>query len=235
MPGERAKHDRAPSPEELLHIMRGQMRLEGMEDEDEFEIVTLARSIAANGVRKPPIIDVNGILLDGNRRVAACYLILNDTSGEFTSDEKKRAEYIYVWQLLDGATDDERDRVMVSLNFESDCKKDWPEYIKARKVFDDWEAMLALEGPKKPGQQRLLAQSAAPRPTLACIRQRMEHWLETAHKRLIDGPRRKRLIPRCPGVNFAMVVTHANGQTGLPHTRDPHPKGYRPQGQAFWD
>jgi len=149
----RAKHDRAPTPEELLHIMLGEMRLEGMQEEDEFEIMTLARSIGANGVRKPPIIDVDGTLLDGNRRVAACHVILNDTSGAFTSEEKKRAEYIYVWQLLDGATNDERDKVMVSLNFESDCKKDWPEYIKARKVFEEWDAMLALE-PKKAGPQR---------------------------------------------------------------------------------
>jgi hypothetical protein len=145
----KAKHGRSPSAEELLQIMLGEIPLEGLGKEDEFEILKLARSIAANGVRKPPIIDVDGTLLDGNRRVAACYLILNDTE-EFTSVDKKQAEYIYVWQLCADATNEDRDRVIVSLNFESDFKKEWPEYIKARKVFEEWEGMLQLE-PKKPG------------------------------------------------------------------------------------
>ncbi|MFP2925148.1 hypothetical protein ACLESO_08020 [Pyxidicoccus sp. 3LG] len=149
----RAKHGRAPSAEELLQIMLGEVPLEGLEQGDEFEVLQLARSIAANGVRKPPIIDVDGTLLDGNRRVAACYLILNDTTGEFSSQEKKRAEYIYVWQLTPHATNDDRDRVIVSLNFEDDFKKKWPEYIKARKVADEWDAMLQLE-PKKPGPKQ---------------------------------------------------------------------------------
>ncbi len=148
----RAKHGRAPSPEELLSIMMGTAPLEGLGREDEFEILRLARSIAANGVRKPPIIDVDGTLLDGNRRVAACMLILNDT-GEFSSEEKKRAEYVHVWQLTPHATEDDRSRVIVSLNFESDCKKEWPEYIKARKVAEEWESMLALE-PEKPGPKK---------------------------------------------------------------------------------
>jgi hypothetical protein len=149
----KAKFGRPPTPDELFQIMVGQMQLDGVSKQDEFDIQHLARSIAANGVRKPPIIDVDGTLLDGNRRIAASTLILNDTSGEFTSQDKKRAEYVYVWQLTPYATDDDRDRVIVSLNFESDFKKEWPEYIKARKVAADWEALLALE-PTKPSAQR---------------------------------------------------------------------------------
>jgi hypothetical protein len=150
----RAKHGRPPTAEELFHIMTGKMPLEGVtQDNDEFEIVSLAKSIAANGVRKPPIIDVDGTLLDGNRRVTACMYVLSDTSGLFTPEEKKRAECIYVWQLTEHAVDDDRHKVIVSLNFESDQKVDWPKYIKARKVAEEWEAMLALE-PRIPGPVR---------------------------------------------------------------------------------
>lgn len=148
-----AKHGRSPTPDELFQIMVGKMPLEGVDSGDVFKVLDLARSIAANGVRKAPIIDVDGTLLDGNRRVAACRLILADTSGDFTSDEKKRVEYVYVWQLTLFATDDDRRRVIVSLNFESDFKEQWPEYIKARKVYEEWEAMLAVE-PQKPGPRR---------------------------------------------------------------------------------
>jgi len=136
-------HGRAPEPDELLDIMLGRMSLPGLDIEDQFEIRDLARSIAVNGVRKPPIIDVNGDLLDGNRRVTACYYILS--SGEFSEEEKRRAEWVQVWQLTDHATDTDREAVIVSLNFEPDYKQDWPEYVKARKVHAEWSAMLARE------------------------------------------------------------------------------------------
>jgi hypothetical protein len=55
--------------------------------------------------------------------------------------------------LTPHADADDRDRVVVSLNFESDCKQDWPQYVKARKVFEEWQSMLQLEYPP-PGQKR---------------------------------------------------------------------------------
>jgi len=148
------QHGRKPTGAELIDIMLSKMKLPGIpigESTDQFEIVQLARSIAVNGVRKPPIIDTDGTLLDGNRRVAACHYILN--SDDFEADDKKRVEYIFVWQLTEHATNDERNAVVVSLNFEPDCKQDWPAYVKARKLYLEWQAMLALE-PRAPGSQR---------------------------------------------------------------------------------
>jgi len=78
------KHGRRPTPPELIEIMTHGASLPGTV-EDQFEIVALARSIAANGVQKPPILDYNGTLLDGNRRVTACHYILH--SDEFGQDE----------------------------------------------------------------------------------------------------------------------------------------------------
>ncbi len=132
--------------------MLGKMSLPGLTEEDQFEISDLARSIAANGVRKPPIIDREGNLLDGNRRVTACYYILN--SSDFDAEQRKRAEWIQVWQLTEHATEDDREAVIVSLNFEPDHKQDWPEYVKARKVYEHWQALLALEGRANPEPAR---------------------------------------------------------------------------------
>src|SRR5690348_10594003 len=87
----RQQYSRGPTAEELLALMLSTLPLPGVEEEDVFEITELARSIASNGVRKPPILDTDGTLLDGNRRVAACYLILS--SDEFETEQKKRAEY----------------------------------------------------------------------------------------------------------------------------------------------
>ena len=148
-------YGRNPNPEEVLSIMKGEMPLQGIATADQFGIEPLAKSIAVNGVRKPPIIDVDGTLLDGNRRVTACYRILEDNSGAFTPEEKQRAEWMKVWQLTEHATDQDREAVIVSLNFEPDFKQDWPEYVKAQKVHDDWGARLALEPRGNPGDKRL--------------------------------------------------------------------------------
>ena len=134
---------RAPTTDELLDIMHGKLKLPGISSDDQFKIKELAKSIAINGVRKHPIIDVDGTLLDGNRRVSACYYILDNP--DFNSDEKNRAKYIPVWQLTEHATDADREAVIVSLNFESDYKVEWPAYVKAHKVYDQWQSMLTLE------------------------------------------------------------------------------------------
>lgn len=143
---------RDPQPHELLDIMCSNAQLPGLEDEgDQFEILALARSIASNGVQRPPVIDLDGTLLDGNRRVAACHLIMH--SPEFDIDQKRRAQRIFVWQLTEHALTGDRDRVVVALNFERDLKQDWPEYVKARKVAEEWQSILALE-PTRPSRTR---------------------------------------------------------------------------------
>lgn len=143
---------RGPTSSELLDIMLSRMPLQGLAGKDQFKIEELARSIANNGVRKPPIIARDGTLLDGNRRVAACYYILN--SDDFDSDQKKRAENIFVWQLTEHATEDDKNAVVVSLNFEPDSKQDWPEYVKAKIIYGEWQAMLARET-NSPGAPRM--------------------------------------------------------------------------------
>ena len=149
------KYGRGPDSEELMAIMKGEMPLPGIEETDQFDISALAKSIAVNGVRKPPIIDVDGKLLDGNRRVTACYHILEDDGGEFKPEEKQRAEWLKVWQLTEHATDQDREAVIVSLNFEPDFKQDWPEYVKAQKVHAQWETLLALEPRANPSTTRV--------------------------------------------------------------------------------
>ena len=149
------KYGRGPDAVDLVAIMKGTLPLPGIEETDQFAIRTLAKSIAVNGVRKPPIVDVDGKLLDGNRRVAACYHILEDDNGEFTAEEKQRAEWLKVWQLTDHATEQDREAVIVSLNFEPDFKQEWPEYVKAQKVYDQWETLLSLEPRADPGTARV--------------------------------------------------------------------------------
>ncbi len=147
----RNKFGRSPDANELLELMLSNNKLPGIGKDDEFNIIALAESIAINGVRVPPIIDTDGTLLDGNRRVTACYYILN--SEDFDSEQKRKVEYLFVHQLTEHATDEDRESVIVSLNFEEDLKKAWPEYVKARKVYDQWQTMLSTE-PRRPSPER---------------------------------------------------------------------------------
>lgn len=147
----RTANNREPTPEELLSIMLSDMDLPGVAGDDQFKIEELARSIAVNGIKKAPIIDLDGTLLDGNRRVTACYYILN--SDEFDSEAKRRADEVRVWQLTEHATSDDRNAVVVASNFEPDHKIDWPEYVKAKKVYQEWQTRLALEA-RTPGRKR---------------------------------------------------------------------------------
>lgn len=144
-------NDRQPSPDELLSLMMSTTPLRGLDGDDQFKIKPLGRSIANNGVRKPPVIDLDGTLLDGNRRVAACLWVLGEEG--FSAEQRARAEWVFVWQLTEYSKSDHRHRVVVSLNFEDDLKEDWPEYVKARKVFEAWQEMLSLE-PRSPSTAR---------------------------------------------------------------------------------
>lgn len=147
------EHGRPPSPAELLQIMLSEMPLSGLDGSDQFKIIDLARSIANNGVRRPPIIDLDGTLLDGNRRVAACHYVLR--SPEFTSDQKDRAQWVFVWQLTEHAIGTDRDAVVVSLNFEPDHKQDWPPYVKARRIHDEFQRLVNLEL-RQPSAKRIV-------------------------------------------------------------------------------
>lgn len=152
---------RPPTATELLDIMRSEANLSvpGLDGKDQFKIRDLAGSVAANGVRVPPVIALDGTLLDGNRRVAACLHVLRNP--DFTREQKARAKTIRVWQLTEDAGPDDANAVVVSLNFEPDLKEEWPEYVKARKVFEEWRATLELNPGSSAAKQRKLKQGLA--------------------------------------------------------------------------
>lgn len=132
----REQNHREPLDDELVMIMHGSIQLPSLDKTDPFKLVSLARSIARKGVEKPPIITFDGVPKDGNRRLAASLLVLHGK--EFTDEQKKRARHVRVWQAPKNTTDDQFDAIVVAQNFESDHKEDWPEYIKARLVVDDY-------------------------------------------------------------------------------------------------
>lgn len=140
----RELNNREPDSEELLDIMHGKLpgigdgRDKGR-DKDPFKLRELARSIARKGVERPPICAHDGEPKDGNRRIAASMMVLEEP--EFTSEQKDRARWIRVWQAPEGTTEDQFEAIVVALNFEPDYKEEWPEYVKARLVCERYRAL----------------------------------------------------------------------------------------------
>lgn len=139
----RAINGRDPDRGELLELVQGKITLPSLdkkEQKDPFQLLPLARSIARKGVERPPIVTYEGLLKDGNRRIAASLLVL-DRDDEFTSDERERARWIRVWRAPEGTTEDQFDAIVVALNFEDDHKIKWDEYVKAGLVVKRYDLL----------------------------------------------------------------------------------------------
>lgn len=138
----RKLHGREPRQEELLSILLSKANLEGVAGGDEFEITELANDIAAFGLERPPILGHANEIIDGNRRVAACLMILTDST--YDAEARKRVQTIEVHQLSEHATPEDAEWVVTTLNFRRDQKKEWSDYIKARKIYAEWQRMTQL-------------------------------------------------------------------------------------------
>jgi hypothetical protein len=136
----RRRERRDPDPDELRELFWPAGELP---KEDVYKIVPLADDIASRGVQVPPVIDYWGTAWDGNRRLAACLYIL--TSTDYTTEQKNRARMIRVWQTGEHATRDQIDAIVTSLNFGDDFKLPWPEYVRARQVYDAYIDRRDLE------------------------------------------------------------------------------------------
>jgi hypothetical protein len=147
------RNGREPEPDELIKIMWGAGAGGAAQGHDDpFKLTALAQSIARRGVERPPILDDKGELKDGNRRVAASLLVLADPKA--TTEEKDRARWVRVWVAQSPCTADQMDAVVVTLNFEDDHKIQWPEYVKARLVSDEYEtAVRTAPGASVRGQR----------------------------------------------------------------------------------
>ena len=152
---------RPPTSDDLVKIMSSTANLPGVTSKDHFKIEALARSIAAGGVRQPPILSSDGTLLDGNRRVTACLYVLGGK--DFTSEQKARAKKIRAWQLTEHATDTEKEAVVVSLNFEPDCKEPWPEHVKGEIIHAEWRLIRERESALSVARERQLKRDLADR------------------------------------------------------------------------
>ena len=115
-----------PTDTEVLAIMKSV---------SDFGLKELADDIRSNGVRQPIILASDNKLLDGNRRVYAVkYILENTDTNDANIQDFKR---VPVWILDESCSDEDEHRILVQENFYPGLKVEWPDFVKARFVYDD--------------------------------------------------------------------------------------------------
>src|SRR6185312_3142466 len=131
----RRDHNGAPpTNEDILQWMEH-------DPNSEFDLKPLGESIIKNGVRQKIVITSEGILLDGNRRYFASLMRMRDaeTAADRTTLEMVKSLPAYVLSPM--CTKDDLDAVLVEENFVDDCRRPWPNYIKATRVYSKYQEL----------------------------------------------------------------------------------------------
>lgn len=124
-----------PTNDDILDWMKLDPNILG-DKSREFELVNLADSIVKNGVRKPIVVTSSGTLLDGNRRYFAALMKLREAEQKGDKAIIATVAYLPAYVLSPTCSDDDLNAVLVEENFVEDYRKQWPNFIKAAKVYD---------------------------------------------------------------------------------------------------
>jgi hypothetical protein len=108
---------------------------------EEFKLPELAESIVKNGVRQPVVVTSDGDLLDGNRRYFASLMKFNEASTKGDKATLAMVCQLPAYVLSPSCTKADFDSVLVEENFVDDCREKWPNFIKARKVYEAFRDM----------------------------------------------------------------------------------------------
>lgn len=108
---------------------------------DEFDLISLGDSIVKNGVRQPIVVEADGTLLDGNRRYFASLhkFRASEKTGDVVS--RQMVSHLPAFVLSPACTPDDLDAVLVEENFVDDCRREWPNFIKAQRVFETYKEL----------------------------------------------------------------------------------------------
>jgi hypothetical protein len=127
-------HKTPPTNEDILEWMVS-------DPNHEFHLETLADSILKNGVRQKIVITSEGTLLDGNRRYFAALMSLRKAEKSNDKDAIQIVSSLPAYVLSPGCQKADLDAVLVEENFVDDCRIPWPNYIKAKRVYETYKEL----------------------------------------------------------------------------------------------
>lgn len=120
-----------------------------MKKDPEVKLAALRDDIMKNGLREPITLSFDGKLLDGNRRFFAVQYAFDSLP---PSDPNRRDfETVDAYVLMEDASEEDEQHVLVEENFSPSLKIEWPDYVKASHVTKahDEEGMSVTEIAKK--------------------------------------------------------------------------------------
>jgi hypothetical protein len=159
---EKWKKDHAgalPTNEDILDWM---MR----DQNEEFELQELAGSIVKNGVRQPVVITSNGDLLDGNRRYFAALMRLREAEKNGDVATLTMVSQLPAYVLSPSCDKPDFESVLVEENFVDDYRKKWPNFIRARKVYEAFRDLRQTGMTKRDAYTHLMERFGVPRSRL---------------------------------------------------------------------
>lgn len=115
--------------------------LDLMKNEPEVKLKELRDDIIKNGLREPITLSFSGKLLDGNRRFFAIEYALDGMPS--TDPNRQDLESIDAYVLVEDATEEDEQNVLVEENFSASLKIEWPDYVKALRVVEANEQGLS--------------------------------------------------------------------------------------------
>lgn len=136
--------DRELTQDEVFEIMKL---------DSSFKLAALRDDILSNGLREPIVLSSSGTLLDGNRRFFAVRYVLEG----LPKGDPKRQDYerIHAYVLDDSCSKIDEELVLVEENFHPSLKLEWPDYVKAQFIREDWfEGLDPGDIAKKYGWQK---------------------------------------------------------------------------------
>jgi hypothetical protein len=126
-----------PTNDDILDWMVRDPNLLG-DKSREFELGSLAENIVKNGVRQPLVLTSDGVLLDGNRRYFAALMKLREAEKDGDKGTLAMVAYLPAHVLSPTCSEEDRKAVLVEENFVDDCRKRWPSFIRATRVYEDY-------------------------------------------------------------------------------------------------
>jgi hypothetical protein len=161
----------------------------------EFELPSLGESIVKNGVRQEIVIKADGTLLDGNRRYFASLYKLRESKKSGDSEVERMVSHLPAFVLSPTCTDVDFDSVLVEENFVDDCRRAWPNFIKAQRVFDAYKELTGGEQSKASVIATLVERFGMKKPHLERWI-KMMNYIEEFHLFHVSGDDDEGVLPK---------------------------------------
>ena len=112
-----------------------------MKNNQDVKLNDLRDDIIKNGLREPLTLSFTGKLLDGNRRFFAIKYALEGMPS--SCPNRQDLEIIDAYVLMEDASEEDEQNVLVEENFSASLKIEWPDYVKALKIVEANEKGLS--------------------------------------------------------------------------------------------